>query len=260
MRIRQFALWRINLHPAGFIIKWIIALLSLIAFILMMHQINLATYFPIKIVRVYGINHLDPNEVKTLLQPLLQRGFFGVHLEEMRERLLQLPWSNDISVRREWPDKIEIKILEKLPIARWDRFENREIKDKSKKLLLLSKEGEVFSPGGDLGKISLPLLVGPEGQQILMLQYFNKINRLFEPLNTKIAYLELTPYLTWKLTCTNGMTIRIGHKDVLTRVRHFVKVYPKIVGMHAKDVDYIDLRYPNGMAVKWKDRFKTSFS
>jgi cell division septal protein FtsQ len=35
-----------------------------------------------------------------------------------------------------------------------------------------------------------------------------------------------------------------------------VKVYPKIVGMHESDVEYIDLRYSNGIAVKWKGENK----
>jgi len=98
----------------------------------------------------------------------------------------------------------------------------------------------------------LPRFSGPKGQQIYMLKYHNEINRLLVPLRAKISYLELTPFLTWKLTLNNGINMQMGHKDVLTRLGHFVKVYPKIVGTRADYVDYIDLRYPNGMAVRWK--------
>ena len=87
---------------------------------------------------------------------------------------------------------------------------------------------------------------------VMMLQYFNEINRLLAPMHAKISYLEMTPYLSWKLTLNNGITLRIGHKDILTRLIHFVKVYPKIVGDKSADVDYVDLRYPNGVAVRWK--------
>ena len=60
------------------------------------------------------------------------------------------------------------------------------------------------------------------------------MNRLLTPLHAKISYLELTPYLTWKLTLDNGITLQIGHKDILTRLNHFVKVYPKIMGTSCK--------------------------
>jgi cell division protein FtsQ len=62
----------------------------------------------------------------------------------------------------------------------------------------------------------------------------------------------MSPYLSWDIELTNGMKMRLGYKDVLTRVSHFVKVYPKIVGERVSDVDYVDLRYPNGLAVRWK--------
>jgi cell division septal protein FtsQ len=38
----------------------------------------------------------------------------------------------------------------------------------------------------------------------------------------------------------------------LTRLSHFVKVYPKIIGERAAQVEYIDLRYQDGLAIRWK--------
>jgi cell division protein FtsQ len=85
-----------------------------------------------------------------------------------------------------------------------------------------------------------------------MLQHFKDINRLLQPLHVRILTLELTPYFTWKLRLDNGMMLQLGHKDILTRLAHFVKVYPKIVGSRVADIEYVDLRYPNGVAVRWK--------
>jgi len=126
------------------------------------------------------------------------------------------------------------------PIARWN------------KQGLLSGTGEIFLPQEQNYSETLPILVGPDGKQMMMLGYFNEINRLLQPLHVKISSLELTSYLSWKLILENGIVLQMGHKDVLTRLNHFVKVYPKIIGDHAVDVDYIDLRYPNGIAVRWK--------
>jgi len=39
----------------------------------------------------------------------------------------------------------------------------------------------------------------------------------------------------------------------LTHISHFVKVYPKIIGERANQVDYVDLRYSNGLAIHWKN-------
>lgn len=204
-----------------------------------LNQFNLASYFPIKTVRVYGINRVKQKEVHDVVLPLVSHGFFTVNVDFIRDQMLQSPWISDLNVRRIWPDKIEVTLMEKKPVARWSED------------VLLSERGELFVPKSEY-PAGLPRFVGPEGQQIFMLQYFNNINRLLSPLRANISYLELTPFFTWKLTLNNGITMQVEHKDILTRLSHFVKVYPKIVGTRANDVDYIDLRYPNGVAVRWK--------
>lgn len=201
---------------------------------------QLSKHFPIRSVRVYGLNHIEKNEVQGLLTPLLTHGFFDINIEYIRDRLLQHPWAAEISVRRHWPDGVDVTILERKAAALW---ENK---------ALLSTTGDLFSPKQETYPANLPILSGPPGKQMLMLDYFNEINRILSPLRANISYLELTPYLTWKVKLNNGMTVQMGHKDILVRLSQFVRVYPKIIGDHAVDVDSIDLRYPNGMAVRWK--------
>ncbi|TAK72472.1 MAG: cell division protein FtsQ/DivIB [Gammaproteobacteria bacterium] len=204
------------------------------------NQIKLSQYFPIKTVRVYGINRINHDEIQNLLLPLVNRGFFKVNVDYIRDRLQQLPWVSEIAVRRNWPDQVDITVIEKNPIARWNGQN------------LLSESGEVFIATPDLSPTHLPIFNGPEGKQVMMLQYFNQLNQVLQPIHARIAVLEMTPYFTWKLTLDNGIALQVGHKDILTRLSHFVKVYPKIVGNRAADVEYIDLRYSNGMAVRWK--------
>lgn len=210
-----------------------------------LNQLNLTRHFPIKTVRVYGANRMSNEEIRNLLLPLVNRGFFGVNVDFIRDRLSQMPWISDLYVRRIWPDQVEIKLVEKKPAAFWNKDN------------LLSETGEVFTPSRETYPNDLPDFTGPSGQHIFMLKYYKDINRLLFPLHAKISHLELTPYFTWKLTLNNGIILQIGHKDILTRLNHFVKVYPKIVGENADKVDYIDLRYPNGMAVRWKGKVST---
>ncbi len=190
---------------------------------------------------MYGVNHLDQQEIQDMLSPLVSQGFFSINVEYIRDRLLQMPWVSDLYVRRVWPDQIEVTVIERNAVAQWN--------DTS----LLSTGGDLFSPKSKLIPMIYLNLQVQKGQQIIMLQYFKYINRLLLPLHAKISSLELTPDFTWKLKLDNGITLQIGHKDILTRLSHFVKVYPKIIGEHTTDVDYIDLRYSNGVAVRWKE-------
>lgn len=232
MRYQEFLPQTFKIILMGSILFFLVSSIS---------QFSISNYFPIKTVRVYGLNRLDQKEVQHVIYPLVNRGFFSINVERIRDRLKQLSWVSELYVRRIWPDQVVITLTEKTAIARWN--ENT----------LLSKNGELFSPRLESWPHNLPQFAGPDGQQVFMLKNFDNMNRLFAPLHASISHLELTPYLTWKLKLDNGITMQIGHKDILTRLNQFVKVYPKIVGVRTNDVDYIDLRYPNGVAVRYKE-------
>lgn len=199
-----------------------------------------AELFPIRQVKVYGINHLARKEAQSLMQPLVKHGFFNIDVDLIRDRFNQLPWVSDASVRRHWPDKIEVVLREKNAVAVWNQQ------------ALLSNTGRVFLPEKTAFPSKLPGIIGPQGSQLYLLGYFKAINRLLSPLHAKIETLELTPSTEWRLTLQNGIAVRLGSEDILTQLQHFVKVYPKIIGDKANDVDYVDLRYPSGLAVRWK--------
>jgi len=201
-------------------------------------------YFPITHVRIYGIEHTQPQTLQEALSPLVHRGFFSIDVDLIRERLLQEPWIADAFVRRIWPIYVDIRLIEKHPIAKWNG------------LGLLSTNGELFRPSAYM-LLHLPQFIGPDEARIEMLRYYHEINRILQSLHVKISYFELTPYASWKIILDNGIVIRINHKDLLTRLAQFVSVYPKIIRGHPQDVEYIDLRYPYGVAVHWKTVVKT---
>lgn len=196
--------------------------------------------FPITEVKVFGANHIDHQAIQQIVMPLIAQGFFSTQVGMIKERLQQQPWAANVTVRRVWPDEVVVAIKERAAIARWNDAG------------LLSSAGDIFMPNASSYPSDLPRFVGAEGQQIFMLQFYEKINRLFTPLQFKIARLELMPDNFWEISLDNGMKLTVGHKDILTRINHFVKVYPKIIGDRSADVDYVDLRYANGFAVKWK--------
>lgn len=203
-------------------------------------KIKTSHYFPITSVKIYGVNHLNQAEIQQALFPLVSRGFFSTDVEVIKDKLLQSPWVSQAIVQRIWPGQVLVMIQERKPLARWNMTS------------LLSTTGELFNPDKSTYPSSMPQFIGLEGQQIQMLKYYLKLNKLFSALHLKMAVLELTPEQSWNVTFDNGMKLSVAHKDVLTRINHFVKVYPKIIGGRTADVAYIDLRYPNGLAVRWK--------
>lgn len=235
-------------HKPFLSFKWLQTFLKglIIGFIVLsilfvLNELHFSRIFPIRNVKVYGVNKLDQKELQSLILPFLQNGFFAVNIELIRDRMMLMPWVADLSVRRIWPDRIELFFEEKKPVARWNQAN------------LLSDKGELFLPKQNTIPNNLPQFIGPLGQQLIMYQYFQRIDRLLSQLHVRLKTFELTPYFTWKLTLDNGIIMQVGYKDVLAQLTHFVHVYPKMKMQHTGEIDYIDLRYPNGMAVKWKN-------
>lgn len=219
--------------------KWNALIILFCIFVFSLNKVKETRYFPVNTVKIYGVEHVDRQEIQHLVRPLVSNGFFAVDVSIVKERLLQLPWVAEAAVRRVWPDQIIVQLIEQHPLARWNESS------------LLSTRGELFVPQGGY-PLALPTLVGPEGQQMVVMDYLLKINAVLLPLHIKVARLELTSYDTWNLTLDNGIKLILGQKDILTRLDHFVKVYARVVGSHASDVESVDLRYSNGLAVRWK--------
>lgn len=230
----------------GFILSWQLAgkifcltalLLSLIIFIVTPRNFG---YFPVKSVKIFGVQHIEHHTIEALVAPLVSKSFFVVNVAAIKNRIAELPWVGQVEVRRVWPDQVMIVIHEKEPVACWNETS------------LLSQTGELFSPAISTFPAGLPKFVGETGEQIKIAKFYVKINQLLAPLHFKIMRVELNTLVGWSVTLNNGMKLNIGHKDILNRISHFVQVYSQVVGDHVADVEYVDLRYPNGMAVRWK--------
>jgi len=200
-----------------------------------------SNYFPIKEVKVAGLKHIDEKQFQDLLVPYVKSGFFAVSVSNIKNKIREFSWIEDSEVSRIWPNQVVINVVEKTPIANWN--------DSS----LLTTHGEIFNPG-KYDEKPLPAFIGPPGVHVQMLDYYNRMQALLTPLKFKVQKLELTPALSWRITFDNGLKVNTQYNDALSGVKRLVKAYPKIVGNRVKDVEYIDLRYQDGMAVHWKHK------
>ena len=62
----------------------------------------------------------------------------------------------------------------------------------------------------------------------------------------------------WEFRLDNGVTVRLGRRQVDERFERFMNAAARLVAVRASDIDYIDLRYTNGFAVGWRGRTEKS--
>jgi cell division protein FtsQ len=200
-----------------------------------------APFMPVRTVALAGdLRHVDAERVRASLEGRLAGNFFGVELADVRRALEALPWVRHVEVRREWPDRLVARIEEHVVLARWPG--NR----------LVSTTGEVFEAGGLHGP--LPQLAGPPGTEREVARRFLAFRELLAPLGTEPVRVQLSARRAWQIQLANGLVLELGRdqarQSLEARLARFVAAYPRIAAELERRPEHIDLRYPNGFAVR----------
>ena len=203
--------------------------------------------FPLRAIRVQGdLDHVSRGQIVEALQGRVSGTFFTVDVEAIRSMFQTVPWVRQAEVRRRWPDRLDVRLEEHVPLARWGQeAEGR----------LVNIHGEVFAGGVGAGRdAELPRFAGPAGSEHEVVRRYALFRELLAPLSLEPRAVALSQRQSWQLRLSNGLTVQLGRDSdknpVRERLARFVEVYPRTLGRMSRRLDYVDLRYPNGFALR----------
>ena len=199
--------------------------------------------FPLRAIEVQGdLRHVKRQQIVNALQGRVAGTFFTVEIDDIRAMFEAIPWVRRAEVRRMWPDRLEVRLEEHLALAHWGQLEGGR---------LVSVHGELFS---GLSESELPLLAGPKGSEREVVRRYAQFREMFAPLALEPRQVQLSARRAWQLQLSNGLTVQLGRdseKDpVRERLVRFVEVYPHTLARLSRRLEYVDLRYPNGFALR----------
>ena len=61
----------------------------------------------------------ERTELQEVLQTVPLQGVLSTSLATVTEAVTSLPWAREISVRRAWPDQLQVTLHKAAPVARW---------------------------------------------------------------------------------------------------------------------------------------------
>ncbi len=197
--------------------------------------------WPMRSLAVTGeFEQVDDAAVRDAVLPLVQNGFFAVDLDQVRMAVAALPWVEKVDVRKRWPGRLEVRLSEHTPVARWS--DGR----------MLSEDGKLFAAPKGAGR-GLPLFEGPETRAGELMALHSIARPLFLPLGLKVDTVQLSARGSLSLLLNDGTRIEAGRGDPQARLARFARMLPKIRADDPRLLQRADLRYTNGFTLVWQD-------
>ena len=198
---------------------------------------------PVRVISMDGsFQRVSPGEIEEAVRPFAHEGFMSANLDDIQRAVEALPWVDHARIARHWPNSLHVTITEQTAAARWG--------DSG----LLNTRGELFVREATHVPAELPRLSGPDGTETQVAQrYLSMQGRMLEA-GMRIAALRLDERGAWELDLDNGVTVRLGRRDVDERIDRFIRNTSQVIAHHQTEINYIDMRYSNGFAIGWRNQ------
>jgi len=204
---------------------------------------------PVLYVTVDGkFEHVNKDKLVAAVTPHVTGNFINVDVAKLREAGEAAPWVKQIQVQRHWPDTVHLIVEEQVAIAAWG------------KKALINDEGDLFFPEKlNLNK-GLVHLDGPEGTNKMMMKRYIAISKVLSSVDLGIKNMKIDKRHSWLINLSNGITLKLGRADSEQRLARFIQIYNAGLAKYIDEIETVDMRYTNGLAVNWKSGQQPEFN
>lgn len=162
----------------------------------------------------------------------------ALDVKEAREKLAELPWVEDVSVRKIYPGTIEIALKEREAFAIWQHGSD---------LSLIEKNGSVIAPLRDNKFSTLPLFVGRDAETAAA-GFADEFDNWPEIKARVKAYIRVAGR-RWDLRLENGIVVKLPEHNV-PRAMDTLATLEAEQGILERDIAAVDLRLEDRTTVR----------
>lgn len=203
--------------------------------------------FPLRqLVVATPLDQVSRSQIEYTARGALSGNFFTVNLETAQAAFERMPWVRSASVRRRWPDGIELELEEHRAAARWTPQDGEP--------RLVSTRGEVFMAST---RTALPVFTGPEGSAPRVLARYDEFRDSLAAIGRKPVAVHLSAREAWQIRLDDGVLLELGRDQakhpLAERLNRFTSHYAAVSGTarsRLQTIGVVDMRYPNGFALR----------
>jgi cell division protein FtsQ len=199
--------------------------------------------FDFRRIEVVGdLRHVSRATIRSALAGRLAGNFFTMRLGQARAAFESIPWVASASVRRVWPDRLVVRLVERRAVGVWS--DGR----------VLSDAGQLFDGNPDEAQLDGAQIEfsGPPrfaGAAVARLQ---ELAPALAQLQAGVAAVDISDRASWTVRTSGGQVLDLGRDEppgsVLGRLVAVAQTYPSVVAQLGGPPGRIDARYNNGFA------------
>ena len=190
-------------------------------------------------------NYLSERDVIDLIDENVQTGFLTLDLPELNRKIVEQDWIRSSSIRRSWPATLIVNIEEEIPVARWGEQQ------------ILNNVGDYIDVINKDSVSHLPVIFSQAGDTKEIIKIYQLISELLGPVGLRIDEVESDNAGSLTLTVVSDIKIILGRDQLVEKLQRLQSVWMAELSSQEKNINAIDLRYPNGLAVKWKQNTRS---
>jgi cell division protein FtsQ len=196
------------------------------------------TGFAVTDIRVTGDEQTSEIDVLDALQLDGWTALVGFSADAARERLLMLPWVESATVRKIYPDAIEVAIVERKPFAIWQH---------GQELTVIESDGRPIAPFDGRNGRDLPLVMGM-GAPERAAAFVQEMKAYPDFASQVKAYVRIADR-RWDLHLANGVQVKLPESNVDGAIKELLAL-DATQGLLSRDIAAVDLRFDERFIVQ----------
>ncbi|RIY32987.1 hypothetical protein CJP74_03125 [Psittacicella melopsittaci] len=188
------------------------------------------------------------------------KGYFSFNTKNLVDKLDGYSWIKFVMVNKVWPNTVNIRLQEYKPYAIWTDGNKVGYITEDGKLFYSPKqeqqnaqqsENKVIDLNSDLIDNQIPVLISNQYYIQTALNYWLQVKDDLDSTNLSIKEIRVDSSDAWQILLSNGILLNLDSVNINESIRRFLLAAEQIKVPQGYLVDYVDLRYNNGISIKF---------
>ena len=175
--------------------------------------------------------------IQDALSDVNVEGILSTNLADFEGTLESMGWARGVDIRRKWPNKLILNIRKESPVAKWgmDAY--------------IAADGSLLQLPDQYP--NLPTLRSSVSNPQQSMEVYRLLQQFASRQVLRIMDLSESAEGEWIVEFANGLALHLGSREINARMNRFLRAYDNVLREKAAIIDYVDARYPSGIAVKF---------